>query len=297
METKKLAAFVTVVRLGSITGAAEALSYTQSGITHMMNSLEKELGVTLLERGRNGVRLTQSGEALLPRITAVVESADALQQTLGQLAESAASTLRLGAYSSISQFWLPEILRSFKGEYPDANIMIQMVHITQLYHMVNKGELDCAFVSRRQELLGNLSWVPLRHDELMAVLPAGSFSGADRYPVTQFAGVEFLMPANGFDLDILPVFTRNAVEPNIHYSNLEDPAIISMVECRLGQSIMADLVLWDNQSRIQSLPLDPPSYRELGMIVRKERRKEPLVHRFIRHAQDTVAAIYREKAQ
>ena len=52
MESKKLEALLMAVDLGSFTKAAEVLGYTQSGLTHMMNSLEKEVGFTLLERSR-----------------------------------------------------------------------------------------------------------------------------------------------------------------------------------------------------------------------------------------------------
>ena len=59
MESKKLEALLMAVDLGSFTKAAEVMGYTQSGLTHMMNSLEREVGFTLLERGRGGVRLTK----------------------------------------------------------------------------------------------------------------------------------------------------------------------------------------------------------------------------------------------
>ena len=62
MESKKLEALLMAVDLGSFTKAAEVMGYTQSGLTHMMNSLEREVGFTLLERGRGGVRLTKDGE-------------------------------------------------------------------------------------------------------------------------------------------------------------------------------------------------------------------------------------------
>ena len=59
MESKKLEALLMAVDLGSFTKAAEVLGYTQSGLTHMMNSLEKEVGFTLLERGRSGVNASR----------------------------------------------------------------------------------------------------------------------------------------------------------------------------------------------------------------------------------------------
>ena len=67
MDSKKLAAFLTVAQVGNLTRAAQKMNYTQSGMTHMMNALEKELGVALLRRGRNGVTLTPEARNLLPK--------------------------------------------------------------------------------------------------------------------------------------------------------------------------------------------------------------------------------------
>lgn len=66
MDTKKLEALAAAVQYGSFTRAAEALGYTQSGMTHMMNSLERDIGFPVLLRGRGGVRLTPAGERIYP---------------------------------------------------------------------------------------------------------------------------------------------------------------------------------------------------------------------------------------
>ena len=84
MESKKLEALMMSVDLGSFTRAAEVLGYTQSGLTHMMNSLEKEIGVPLLERGRSGVRLTPEGERVAPAIRDFLDSASRLDAALTQ---------------------------------------------------------------------------------------------------------------------------------------------------------------------------------------------------------------------
>lgn len=64
MDTRKLEALLTAVELGSFTRAAEVLGYTQSGLTHMMNSLEKDVGFPVLVRSRTGVRLTPAGQRI-----------------------------------------------------------------------------------------------------------------------------------------------------------------------------------------------------------------------------------------
>ena len=86
MESKKLEALLMAVDLGSFTKAAEVLGYTQSGLTHMMNSLEKEVGFTLLERGRSGVRLTEEGERVAPAVREFLQANARLDSVIEQVA-------------------------------------------------------------------------------------------------------------------------------------------------------------------------------------------------------------------
>lgn len=66
LNIQKYMAFIKTVEYGSFTKAAEILNYSQSGISRMIHDLEKEWNVSLLERGRAGVRLTSDGMKLLP---------------------------------------------------------------------------------------------------------------------------------------------------------------------------------------------------------------------------------------
>lgn len=71
MNIQKYVAFVKTVEYGSFTKAAEILNYSQSGISRMINDLEKEWKVVLLERGKSGVKLTSDGTKLLPHAKSV----------------------------------------------------------------------------------------------------------------------------------------------------------------------------------------------------------------------------------
>ena len=103
LDSKKLRALLTAEETGSLTLAAKALNYTQSGMTHMMNALEKELGITLLHRGRNGVALTDTARQLLPQIRAAAEAAETLERSVAQLCGKSRPQLRIGAYASMAQ--------------------------------------------------------------------------------------------------------------------------------------------------------------------------------------------------
>ena len=294
MDSKKLSAFLTVNDLGNLTKAAEKLNYTQSGMTHMMNALEKELGVTLLHRGRNGVSLTPEGARLLPQIQRFVEASDELETELEELKGAGRVRLRVGAYASMAQHWLPGIVQRFRQDAPGAAVEIHVLTMEENYAMLRSGELDCAFVSYQpDEFTGGLEWIPLRNDELVAVLPEAYPIRSALFSVPEFDGQEFLMPANGFDRDISPVFLRSGVQPVIHTTNLDDPAIVSMVEHGLGLSILSELVMRGRKAPVLALPLTPPAYRELGIALPADRSGRELLDRFAGHARSAVMALYR----
>ena len=68
MSVSKYQMFLKTVECGSFSRAAEELNFTQSGVSHAVQALEDELGITLLSRNRGGVVLTADGRALLPRV-------------------------------------------------------------------------------------------------------------------------------------------------------------------------------------------------------------------------------------
>ena len=89
MSMTKYQVFLKVVDCGGFTRAAEELHFTQSGISHTIASLERELGVPLFVRNRGGVTLTADGRALLPRIQTLCDDARILAQKAQELLDEA----------------------------------------------------------------------------------------------------------------------------------------------------------------------------------------------------------------
>ena len=294
MDSKKIRALLTAVERGSLTAAAQELGYTQSGLTHMMNSLEEELGLKLLLRSKTGVHLSAAGQELSGELRAVLAAAETLEQRAGQLRERSISTLRVGAYSSIARHWLPSILANYREECPETEVSITMSTIQGTYELVKNDLLDCAMVSYQPSLCQGLAWVPLRDDALVAILP-GDYDGEEfSFPVEKFEGKEFLMPANGFDMDIAPIFSSpgRKVIPRIRYTNLDDDIVASMVEHRLGVSVLSELVMQGIRGRVCALPLEPPAYRQLGMILNPRLQNNRSIRRFIQCTRETIDAMY-----
>ena len=97
METKKWEALLTAVELGSFTRAAERLGYTQSGLTHMMHALEKEVGFPLLIRDRSGVRLTAPAEQLVPAIRDFHQVRKRLESQISLVGNTKRESIRVAA--------------------------------------------------------------------------------------------------------------------------------------------------------------------------------------------------------
>ena len=106
--------FLKVCETGSFSKAAEALNYTQSGISQMMAGLEEELGVQLFARINRGVTLTDNGTRLLPYVRELANQKDRLRQAAFNINHKVEGKLRVGSISSITTRWMPEVVHYFK---------------------------------------------------------------------------------------------------------------------------------------------------------------------------------------
>ena len=290
MDARKWEALLVSAREGSFTRAAQELGVTQSGLTHMMNALEQEVGVPLLERGHYGTRLTEQGQALEEAARAFVEAGKVLEQQAENLRCREDRSIRVGAYSSMALHWLPSILQQFRQSCPDVRVDVEMGGIEELYGHVRSGEMDLAFVSRQDDLRSE--FYPLKEDVLVAILPPEEqYEGWEKFPVTAFEDREFLMPSLGFTRDIMPMFRRHQVRPRIRRTTVDDPVVISMVAHGLGVSIMTELIMTGRPKTVKVLPIDPRAFRELGIIVRSRKELKPAAQDLIRCARETVAAM------
>ena len=97
MDSRKLEILMTAVDLGSLSRAAEVVGYTQSGLTHLVDSLEREIGMTLVQRDHSGIALTEEGKALMPAIREFLRANARLENQISAITEKSAQTIRVAA--------------------------------------------------------------------------------------------------------------------------------------------------------------------------------------------------------
>ena len=132
MNIQKYLALAKTVEYGSFTKAAEVLNYSQSGISRMIHDLEKEWKVSLLERGRNGIRLTSDGLKLLPFVQNVCSEYQKLQSQVDELNGLQTGLIRIGTISSTATHWLPAIIQEFQKDYPNIDYELLLGDYTEI---------------------------------------------------------------------------------------------------------------------------------------------------------------------
>lgn len=279
---QKLRAFVTVVEYESFTKAAELLSYTQSGISRMIQDLERDWQLSLLERNRSGVRLTSDGHSVLPYTKKVLKEYDNLQSQVDELHGLQSGLIRIGTFSSVATHWLPNMIKEFHKDYPNMDYELLLGDYTEIEHWIATGRVDCGFL--RLPTKKDFEVIFLERDTLQVVLPMDHpLGGLERFPVTSLCDYPFMLLEKGAKAEVSEIFERNGLVPKTHFTTWDDYAIMSMVESGLGISILPELILKRISYHILAKELDVPAFRDIGLALRDRKSASIAVKKFLEY--------------
>lgn len=282
VSIQKYLAFVKTVECGSFTRAAGVLNYSQSGISRMIGDLEREWKVTLLERGRSGVRLTSEGVRLLPYAKRVCAEYEKLQSEVDEINGLKSGLIRIGTFSSVATHWLPNIIREFQKEYPNIDYELLLGDYTEIETWIAEGRVDCGFL--RLPVQTELETMFLEQDRLLVILPEDHpLAALEKIPLSALCGEPFMLLAKGAKAEVSEIFERSGLQPKVHFTTWDDYAIMSMAESGLGVSILPELILKRTPYRIAARELEIPAYRNIGLAWRGRKAPSPVLERFMKY--------------
>lgn len=280
----KYMAFVKTVEYGSFTKASEMLNYSQSGISRMINDLENEWKVILLERNKTGIKLTSDGLKLLPHAKAIISEYEKLQMEVDALNGLQSGIIRIGTFSSVATHWLPNIIKEFQKRYPNIVYELLLGDYTEIEEWIHTGRVDLGFL-----LFPTLSEFEthfLEKDELMAIIPEGHrYANSNSFPIEGFCDEPFILLKKGAKAEVSDIFRQHNLMPKVHFTTLDDYAVMSMVESGLGISILPKLILKRTPYRIVAKPLSIPAYRDIGIALKSSKNASLAVRRFMEYLQ------------
>ena len=283
METARCRAFLAAAETGSFSKAAEALSYTPSGVNQLVTALEKELGFPVFRRNTKGVTLTENGEMLLPAVREFLRQEDRIFELSAEMNGLLIGSVTIAAYSSIATHWLPAVISAFQQDYPQIRIRLMEGIWQEVSKWLDDRAADIGFFSYQEGM--PYEWIPLAEDPMLALLPKDHpLAGAEAYPLKECANDRFIMPALGCDDDVTALFAKNGIVPNVQFTTLESFSVMSMVEQGLGMSVMNQLITEKRICDVVKLPIDPPSQITLGIALHSKADISPAVRMFLKYA-------------
>ncbi|TYB46308.1 LysR family transcriptional regulator [Actinomadura chibensis] len=203
MDVKQLKALVTVAETGSVTRAAELLHLVQPAVTRQIRALERDLGVPLFERTRQGMRLTDAGEILLERARRALTELERARAEIQPAPGQVTGIVTVGLLDSASDLLAEPLVSAIARDHPGIELRVLTAYSGHLQQWLDDGDLDLTLL---YDLAGtpSLNVRPLVREKLWAVAPpAAGLRAADPVPFAEVAAQPLVMPASGHGLRAL----------------------------------------------------------------------------------------------
>ena len=276
LELRHLESFREVVRTGSFTAAARKLHMTQPAVSLHIKALERALGSHLMDRDGRGVRLTESGKALLEAVDVAFAALEDGARRVREIEAPEQGTVVLACGDTVALNLLPPILKVFRKRFPQAEVAIRNHGSQEIVEMVLRREADLGLITRPPHLDGALWARTVLEDRLRLVLPKGhALADAKTIRLGDLRDEPAVLLAKPAETRSLMDRGLRAVgvelRPVMESGNLE--VVKTYVREGLGLSIVPDLALTAQDARrfvVRDLPSSFPA-RKLAVIRRKDR--------------------------
>lgn len=287
MDVNKYILFVRAAETGNLSKAAAQLNYSQTAASHMISSMEEELGIKLLYRGRNGVSLTEEGERIYPAAKELTEKEELIRQMAGE-ENIQHGKIRIGVITSVAVKWMPQMIIAFRKKYPMVDLfMNDAINYEIMKDWFSKDVIDCAITaeSSRKE-----NETPLVKDPYYVILPPEHpLCACETITLTHLKGETFVIPSEGTSYSMGRMLRQAKGKLMEHSGFLSDQAVIAMVCGGCGISILPKLVLdsYGSAGYVRRA-LDPEVSRIIYFCVPSGKTLRPTVRVFSAFAREWV---------
>lgn len=216
---------------------ADELGYTQSAVSQAVKALERELGTTIIERGKQGVSLTRDGKQYLPYLRQIVTAEAELEGKRQELLGLSSTDIRIATFTNVSRTVLPRVIRDFGALHPGVRFTLKQGDYTRNAQWVHDGMVDFCFTARG--FTEGLEKRVVYHDELVALLPAvHPLAAKEKVTLADLASEPFVLLDEGEQSLVLDAFAAHGLSPHVTSEVTDDYTIMAMVEEGLGVSML-----------------------------------------------------------
>lgn len=183
VNLRQLRTFVCIARVKSFTRAAEILNATQPTLSAQIRELESTLEVRLFDRNTRAVALTAAGEDLLPVVDQLLTDFAHVMERARHVSERIVGKVSIAALPSVCSTTLPIAIAAFREQNPGITVLLRDAVADRAVELVRRREVDFGISSMIED--ANLEFMPIIHDDIVAVLPLGHPLASSRHITLQ----------------------------------------------------------------------------------------------------------------
>lgn len=287
LKLSQLRALVAVADCGNFSEAALDLELTQSTVSHAIATLEEELGVVLLQRGRHGARLTPVGERITAHARQVLKTLELINAEAEQAKGLQGGTVRIASFRSVATHVLPGAIARLHSRYPNVSITITEVdEVGQLQRLLQQGQVD---VSVAETFSGDeFESIHIFDDDYIALLPPQSGLRSARLSLEDLTRHPLIASSHGSCCTRIYEQLQQ-LEPAVEvtYRIRHDSSMVGMVKQGLGIAILPRLAAEPVPEDVRICALPFALHRPIGATFLKEALHTPAVYAFLEALQET----------
>lgn len=289
MDIERCREFVVLAQTRNFLEASEQLFISQSSLSKHIKSLEKELGVTLLNRSTRRVELSPEGRVFLPFAERIARINFELEAALFNQGENERSVVNIGSIPVMVPYGITDVLAHFEHENINARIQLFENEAAVLKEMLRKGSVELAFLRSNEESAAadaeEFGTVLFTEDALCAVLPKNhACAGLDRINLGMLANDEFLLLPRGSLMDnlIMEACSEEGFVPDVRYRGSRAENIIDLVGKGMGVSLlMRKPAAYLATDDVRLVDVDPTITTQIKVYYRKNADLSPAAKRLL----------------
>ncbi len=268
--------FYEVARRGSFTRASRDLMVAQSALSVQIKTLERSLGMTLFDRRRSGIELTEAGQRAYSAAERIFSDVDQLIADLGQSGRQVSGGVSVGTVNSIGMYQLPDVLSEFRRKFPDIRVRVDFRESESVMDQLFQGKNDIAIVPWQRAYSDLNSVVLARHKMFLVSPPDHPLAGLERISPHDLEKHPFLGYHEGMHTRSMidALFKRMSI--NIEYSieSSNSATIKQMVLAGMGIAFLPEIAVSAELRRGSLKRLDVPPmmmHQDVTLYTRKNR--------------------------
>jgi DNA-binding transcriptional LysR family regulator len=266
LHTGRLKVLSEVVRHGSFSAAAEALSYTQSAVSQAIARLESETGTALVIRDRRGVRPTAAGATLVEHAEAIFAQIEAAEEDLASVLGVRGGRLRVASFPSAGATLMPLAVATFRRGHPDVALTLAEGEPEEMAPRLRAGEFDLAllfeFPGVAEQLRARLRTAGLLEDPMHVALPAEhALAGKRALKLADLRHENWVQTSESSPCarHVVRLCLAAGFEPNVTFESDDYETVQGLVAAGVGVALVPRLALTHVHPRIVVRELSPRS--------------------------------------